>query len=254
MRKTFFLLFFILLISLSLFLKFKNASIGGAPPYVFEDLNPPPEDRFAWLDAWKRPDGPPRVGLQAGHWKNNELPEELDRLKGSTGSSGGGKSEWEVNLEIAQKTKIILEEKGIQVDILPATVPPKYWADIFVSIHADGSLDPKTSGFKIASPRRDYSGKAEKLVNLMEENYRQATNLAKDPNITRNMRGYYAFAWWRYDHSVHPKSASVIVETGFLTSQQDRRLLIGNPVKAAEGIASGIIKFLESENLLEIGS
>jgi N-acetylmuramoyl-L-alanine amidase len=36
-----------------------------------------------------------------------------------------------------------------------------------------------------------------------------------------------------------------IVETGFMTSASDRRILIGDPDRAARGIANGILRFLE---------
>lgn len=222
----------------------------GAPPYAAEDLEPPDMDPYAWMRDWVRPDGPPKVGLQVGHWKNDELPEELERLIGRTGSSGGGKSEWEVNLKIAEETKKILEEKGIQVELLPATVPEDFWADAFVSIHADGSESPHTTGYKAAAPRRDFSGKAEKLVELIEEEYEKATGLVKDPNVTRNMRGYYAFAWWRYDHAVHPMTPSVILETGFLTNPSDRKTIVDKPEISAQGLAAGILNYLQSEQLL----
>src|SRR5262245_15422224 len=42
--------------------------------------------------VWNPP-GQPRVGLQAGHWRNEEVPPELGRLQG--GSFGGGKQEWQ---------------------------------------------------------------------------------------------------------------------------------------------------------------
>lgn len=243
-----------LLLSLTSFLVwmsfFRTQKTTGAPPYVIEDLEPPDDDPYAWLKNWKRPDGPPRVGLQVGHWKNDQLPDELSRLKGNTGASGGGKTEAEVNLAIAQETAKLLEARGIQVDILPSTVPSKYWADVFIAIHADGSESSQTRGFKIAAPRRDYSGKAGTLVTMLEASYQEATNFVKDPNISRNMTGYYAFAWWRYDHAVHPKTASVIVETGFLTSPADRKTIVDKPHVSAQGIANGVIKFLESENLL----
>ena len=225
----------------------------GAPPYTFEDLEPPQADPYSWLKDWKRPEGPAKVGLQVGHWKNSELPDELHRLRGNTGSSGGGKSEWEVNLAIAQATKEILEEKDIDVDILPATIPKGYWADVFLAIHADGSTDFTKSGFKAASPRRDFSGKAPKLSEFIEKEYGLATNLNKDPNVTRNMQGYYAFAWWRYEHAVHPMTASIILETGFLTNPTDRKIIVSRPEIPAKGIASGIIRFLESESLLSNG-
>jgi N-acetylmuramoyl-L-alanine amidase len=223
----------------------------GAPPYNIEDLEPPEEDQYSWLENWKRPDGPAKVGLQVGHWKNDELPEELERLRGNTGSSGGGRAEWEVNLAIAEETKKLLTERGVEVDILPATIPPQYWADVFVAIHADGSTDTSQSGFKVASPRRDFSGKSGNLVSLVEQEYQKATKLTLDPNVSRNMRGYYAFAWWRYDHAVHPKATSVILETGFLTSSGDRRTIVAKPQIPAQGLANAIISFLDSENLLD---
>lgn len=251
MNKTHIIIVFLLLVGVGfLGSKFWFKSIGGAPPYMIEDLEPP-QDEYAWIRDWKRPDVPATVGLQVGHWKNSELPIELERLKGSTGSSGGGKSEWEVNLAIAEATSEILRKRGVIVDILPATIPPKYWADVFVAIHADGSTDYGKSGYKVAAPRRDFSGKASALVSTIEDSYGKTTGLDLDPNVTRNMRGYYAFAWWRYDHAVHPRSASAILETGFLTSPNDRQYLVNEPHIPAQGLAEGILKFLEAENLLD---
>jgi len=228
-----------------------KTDITGAPPYLVDD-NPPDDwqlDRYAYLRNWKRPEGPAKVALQAGHWKNDEVPEELERLRGNTGSFGGGKAEWEVAYAIARQTASILEEKGIVVELFPATIPPRYWADVFVSIHADGDTNPAVTGFKAAAPRRDMTGNANKLLSLVEEAYQAATSLSKDPNVSRNMRGYYAFAWWRYDHAVHPMTASIILETGFLTSPADRAIIVRRPDLAAKGIAEGIIAYLTSANI-----
>ena len=85
---------------------------------------------------------------------------------------------------------------------------------------------------------------------LVEEEYAKTTELSYDPNVSRNMRGYYAFAWWRYDHAVHPMTAAIILETGFLTNPTDAELLIYSPEVSATGIANGIIRFLASEGLL----
>lgn len=224
---------------------------SGAPPYVLEDLQPPEVvDDYAQIRNWKRPDGPPRVGLQVGHWQSEALPEELQRLRTSTGASGGGKAEWEVNKAIAEETKIILEAKGVVVDILPATVPPDYIADAFIAIHADGSTDTAASGYKASGPWRDFTNKADALVQYIEAAYAKETGLEYDPNITRNMRGYYAFAWWRYEHSVHPMTPSIILETGFLTNPQDRTIIVNKPELSAKGLADGIIDYLTAENLL----
>lgn len=178
--------------------------------------------RLRGLETWERPSGPWRVALQAGHWKADEAPEEQKSLRANTGASGGGKAEWEVNLAIARKVEAALEKEGIAAEILPTTVPPNYWADVFVAIHADGNTNSSVSGYKVAAPRRDYSGKAGAFAQLLDEAYGDATGLTRDPNVTRQMRGYYAFNWRRYDHSLHPMTVAAIVETGFLTSPHDR--------------------------------
>lgn len=222
--------------------------ITGAPPYGEPKEAAP--FQIPLPTPWKRPDGPAKVGLQVGHWKNSELPEELSRLIGNTGASGGGKSEAEVNLAIAQEMKPLLEEKGIVVDIIPATVPPKYWADVFLAIHADGSEDSTKSGYKFGSPWRDYTGHSNELVSILEKYYEEATGLENDPNVTRNMRGYYAFAWWRYEHSIDPMTTAAIAETGFMTNPSDRRMLIDNPELPATAMSNAIIEFLQRRELI----
>lgn len=231
-------------------LYFRNAiSQSGAPPYATEDLEPPVFDPFG-LKNWTRPVGPVRIGLQVGHWKNEDLPEELSRLRGSTGAHAAGNVEWEVNLAIAEATAAMLESNGVVVDILPATVPEKYIADAFIAIHADGNANTNVYGFKITGPRRDRSGKASQLADAIDETYAAATQLERDPNISRNMLGYYAFAWWRYTHAVHPMTPSVILETGFLTNPADRAIIVEQPERSAQGIANGVMMFLKNQQLL----
>lgn len=200
--------------------------------------------------AWQRPDAPPTVGLQVGHWQVEEVPEELVNLKYNTGASGGGKVEWEVGLAIAEEAKVLLEKKGVTVDILPATVPPAYWADAFVAIHADGNPNREVSGYKVASPWRDRTGRAARLAELVERTYGEATDFQRDPNVTRNMRGYYAFNYRKYEHAIHRMTPGMILETGFLTSPDDREILVGAPEIAARGLVDGVIEFLREQGVL----
>ncbi len=200
---------------------------------------------------YRRPEGPPRVGLQVGHWKLSEVPEELEGLRASTGAQGGGYTEWQVNLAIAERAKALLEAKGVVVDLLPATPPIDYAADAFVSIHADGNNNTSVSGYKLATPRRDFSGKADMLMAALYESYGEATGMKRDGSITRRMTGYYAFNWRRYDHAVHPMTPSVIVETGFLTSPADRAIIVNQPQRAAQGIAEGVLEFFKAQGLLD---
>lgn len=252
-----FLLPGLLLIFVAKFLVWAGGSVlnnfgvnSGAPPYGESESDVPLFTKKNLFYDWERPDGPAKVALQVGHWKNSELPEELKKLRDNSGASGGGDTEWEVNLAIAEKTKSLLEEYEVVVEILPSTIPAKYWADVFLAIHVDGSEDLKKSGFKIAGPWRDVTGNAQELAKIVQEEYQKQTGLDIDPNITRNMRGYYAFSWWRYEHSLHPMTTAIILELGFLSNYSDRLLLVNNLEIPANAIADGIVNYLREKELL----
>lgn len=232
--------------SLALAGHWPNFSAGEADFEESDDaLGDATDDPYAWMETWERPPGPPRVGIQIGHWKREELPDEFERLRSRGGGTrGGGRIEWEVNLDIGSRVAELLRREGIVVDVLPATVPQEYVADAFIAIHADGSTNAAASGYKIASPRRDWSGKSELLTGTLIASYGAMTALPRDPNVTRSMRGYYAFNWRRYAHAIHPMTPAVIVELGFLTSPHDQRILVGDPDRAARGIAVGVLRFI----------
>ena len=190
------------------------------------------------------PPGPRRVGLQAGHWLNDQVPPELGRLQ--AGSSGGGKQEWEVNLDILLRTRELLELAGVTVDVLPAAIPPGYRAHVFIAIHADGGAG-NLRGFKIARPAfSSIPDVDDQLVDDLNRAYALWTGMPRDDeHISRRMLYYYAFNSRRYCHTVATGVPQAIVETGFLTSAIDRQLLLGNPSIIAQGLAEGIIAFLQ---------
>lgn len=193
-------------------------------------------------EEWEPPEGPVRIALQAGHWRAHEAPPELRGLR-DNGTRGGGKAEWEANLEIARRAATMLEDLGYAVDILPAVVPPGYRAHLFVAIHADGSADPRATGYRVAAPRRDATGRAWRMARLLERSYGEATGLRRLDDVTRRMRNYYAFNFRRYEHALHPMTIAVIIETGFLTSARDRRVILEDPDRAARGIVDAVTAF-----------
>jgi hypothetical protein len=200
--------------------------------------------------VWNPP-GQKRVGIQVGHWQTFDVPDELKRL--SPGTSAGGWNEWEINLLIAQNVKSILEDAGVQVDLLPATVPSRYRAHAFVSVHADGDTSGSMNGYKIARPGfSSIPGTDDRLVETMYREYGAATGMIKDSDahISRRMVYYYAFNTRRYEHAIDLGTPAAIIETGFLTNGGDRSFLTGRPDLAGQGIANGILRFLE----LEIGA
>jgi N-acetylmuramoyl-L-alanine amidase len=194
---------------------------------------------------WQPPEGPIRIGLQAGHWRADEAPRELEGLKGN-GTRWESVAEWQANLEIARRAATMLEERGYVVDVLPAVVPPGYRAHLFISIHADGSNDPRASGYRVAAPRRDATGRADRAARLLEHRYGEATGLTQLPTVTRRMQNYYAFNFRRYEHALHPMTIGVILETGFLTSARDRRVIMDDPERAARGIVEAVTSFPET--------
>lgn len=188
---------------------------------------------------------PRRVAVQAGHWRASEAPAEFPNLRFSTGASIFGINEVDVALDIAQRLTAILRERGYVVDLLPATVPPSYLADVFVSLHADSDVTSTARGFKIAHGTYRSPHDA-LLVEQLREHYEAGTGMPWNDRITSDMTDYYAFAWFRYEHALAPHTAAAIVELGFISHPFDRPVLTDEPDRVARAVAEGIIRFLDA--------
>jgi hypothetical protein len=195
--------------------------------------------------------GPPRVGVQAGHWRIGELPDELRRLRSSTGARWGRYREVDANLEIARRVVAHLRKVGVAAELLPATVPPGYRADAFVAVHADGAARSAVRGWKAATPWRA-SDASRALLEAVAFTYSRFTDLPEDRyGTTYNMRGYYAFSPHRFRHAIDPATPAVIIETGFVTVAEDREVLFGQTESVALGISTGILRFLARRDRLD---
>lgn len=187
-----------------------------------------------------------RVALQVGHWKNNEMPEQLSDLIGNTGTSGGGRTEVDLNMDVANRVAAILRAAGVTVDVLPATVPTGYTVDAFVAIHADGNGSTRARGFKMSTRwRSSVALQDTMLVDMITQEYRAATGLPEDSAVTRNMRGYYAYAPFRPNYRVSNFTPGAIVEMGFMSNAADREVMFNQTDRVASGIAQGILKYLK---------
>lgn len=204
-----------------------------APAY----LTPPP------FTADQRLMAPWRVGIQAGHWNIDQLPDELARLRTDTGASYRGLEEVDVNLKIARLVARDLTRAGVVVDLLPATVPPGYEADAFIAIHADGG-GPGERGFKVSAPWRA-SDASRLLRDALQRSYGELSGVPSDRyGVTYNMRGYYAFGWYRFEHATAPTTPCAIIEAGYLTSAADRAVIVDDPETPARAIAAGVVLYL----------
>ena len=219
-----------------------GASTSGLPQWLRPVRQPPPVE---FIGTGKT--APKRVGLQVGHWGSDQMPDEQERLRASGGgAAGGGYSEVQINYDLAMRTAKLLRDRGVEVDVLAATVPIDYQADAFIAIHGDGDVRGALRGYKIArSPLSHLPEWDDALVAWLYAEYGKATGLQRDDeHITPRMRFYYAFNNRRYYHAIHPSTPAAIVETGFVTSAADRALLVGEPDRVAGGLAAGILGFL----------
>jgi N-acetylmuramoyl-L-alanine amidase len=189
------------------------------------------------------PTGARHVGIQAGHWKTDDVPEELANLRILGGAVWGNVTEQQYVLGIAQKVALKLQEKGYVVDLLPTALPAGYVADAFVAIHADGDETATARGFKIAhgDRRTPYD---EALQEVLAEEYWKSTDLPVDVNVTPAMLEYYAWRWEKYKSALSPFTPAVVIETGFITSAADRAVLLLKPDKVVDGIVNGVERFL----------
>jgi hypothetical protein len=211
-------------------------SLFGFAPAGVTEAGAAPGERMA---------RPLKVALQVGHWKINELPEALDSLSGHTGSAGGGRTELQMNLEIAHKVAPLLRMSGVVVDILPATVPTGYTADAFIAIHADGNSSTSARGFKVSTRwRSPVAVQDARLVEILTEEYGAATALPEDSNVTRNMRGYYAYATWRPNWRISNFTPAAIVELGYMTNAADRAVMFNQTQNLVIGVTRGILRYL----------
>ena len=192
----------------------------------------------------RSPAAPWHVALQVGHLDANRLPPEQAHLQDDDGAFAPGYKEADVNHAIADLAAADLRRAGVTVDVLPATVPPGLSVDAFVAIHADGSTNPGSRGWKIATPWM--TSEASRLLEAeVAAAYAQGSGLPEDRyGVSYFMKGYYAFNWRRYRHAIAPTTPAAIIETGFLTSPADREVIVKDPGRVAHAIASGIILFL----------
>ena len=234
------------------FLPAGPSEVGPVPVPLPAATTAPQAPLYTRIPKPVLPDGPRRVGIQAGHWQTDAAPPELWRLLTQTGTSWSGIDEVDINLDIAERVKTILEGQGLVVDVLPTTIPPGYVADAFVALHADGDGTGENSGFKMAFSSRRTPYEAD-LLAAVKDAYASATGLPYDGSrVTRSMVNYYLFSWQRNRWSTAPHTPSVILEMGYLSGYDDRMLLTQEPDLVAAAIARGILAFLGSHTRDEL--
>jgi N-acetylmuramoyl-L-alanine amidase len=179
-----------------------------------------------------------RVGIVSGHWGNGED-------KGAV--CPDGTNEHDINLAIATLVRQKLQAKGFEIDLLQEydSRLDNYRAAALVSIHADTCdvIDDQATGFKVAASTYSHSQNlANRLASCLEDRYSRTTGLRLNPGgITLDMTEYHAF------RAINSATTAAIIETGFLNMDKD--ILVHHPDLVADGVVSGILCFVNNENI-----
>ena len=190
-------------------------------------------------------EGPLRIGIQPGHWRVDELPDELARLRTSTGAAFGPLRELDLNLAVSKLLAARLAEAGFQAELIPAAVPAGYRADLFVSVHADRADLGERQGWKLSPPWRP-SRRSRELADALSAAFRGSGLPEDSGGITANMRGYFGFSWWRFGNTLSPYTPAALVEMGFMGNPADRARMRDQPELYAGILMNGIEAFLET--------
>jgi N-acetylmuramoyl-L-alanine amidase len=173
--------------------------------------------------------GSTRIGIVAGHWKNDVGAVCPNGLK-----------EVDINLDVAERVVLLLRQEGYDAEMLPEFSDRLngYQAAALVSIHADACNVPEASGFKVARVSSSMVPVLEdRLVACLSEHYARATGLSFHRNsITFDMTEYHAF------YEIEPQTPAAIIEIGFMDA--DSRLLTKRQDRVAQGIVDGLLCFL----------
>ncbi len=188
--------------------------------------------------------GPPTVVLQVGHLDAADAPDELAALRTRTGASAGGVDEVAVNAAVADALAARLRADGVRVRIVGTTVPPNLRATLALALHADGVQDANRRGYKSAHAIPTRTRRDPWLLASIDAAYLDAAPMPHDAvNVSPAMTRYYAFAHDRFRHALHPGTAAVIVEMGYLTHPADRAWLAA-PDRPAAALHDGVTRYL----------
>ena len=178
----------------------------------------------------------PSIGIVAGHWGSDTGAVCPDGLK-----------EVDVNLDIGRRVVQVLHSLGYQADLMQEFDPrlDGYWAYALVSIHSDScehfpNAVPPASGFKVARVEDSMvPAEEDRLVVCLSQSYAARTGMFFHSNsVTHDMTRYHTF------YEIDGRTPAAIIEAGFM--KEDRYLLTQRADLVAQGIADGIVCFLES--------
>jgi len=176
------------------------------------------------------------VGIVAGHYGYDS---------GTVCSNGV--TEMELNLEIATMVQKQLTDLGYTVDLLEEFDDrlDGYQAAVLVSIHLDSCeyINDQATGYKVAAALSTQNvAESQQLTACLSARYGEITGLSYHfGSVTEDMTYYHAF------NEIAPDTTAAIIEAGFMN--MDYQFLTEETDQVAEGIAAGILCYLNNESI-----
>jgi N-acetylmuramoyl-L-alanine amidase len=203
----------------------KNYSLQKKPVAVNSNLNIPTTT----------PRSKPLIGIVAGHSGHD-----------SGAVCPDGLTEVSINQQVASKVQKILLAHDLDVELLNEFDErlSGYKAVALISIHADSCdfINNEATGFKVASALSNpHPERTARLTTCLRNRYAQATGLSLHNSITVDMTSYHAF------DEINNETTAAIIEVGFMNL--DRQLLTQKTDLVAQGIAAGILCYINNEDV-----
>jgi N-acetylmuramoyl-L-alanine amidase len=177
------------------------------------------------------------VGIVAGHYGYD-----------SGAVCDNGLREVDLNLDIATRVQKILVDAGYPVDLMEEYDPALngYLGAVLVSIHLDSCayINEQATGYKVAAALSELNlAASQRLTSCLSNRYGEVTGLPYHPgSVTSDMTYYHAFS------EINPDTTAAIIEAGFMNL--DQQFLLEQTDLVAQGIAKGILCFLNEEPIL----
>jgi hypothetical protein len=179
------------------------------------------------------PDDDVQIGILAGEWQN------------STGEvCADGTLEVDININIANRVKLDLEDKKYKVDLFPEFDLDllNYEADVLVAVYSGSCLQNPLppSGFMVGtSLTAENPDAVNALAVCLAVSYQESTRLPFSYEVINpDHPSYHIF------RDIHVDTPAIIIEIGKLST--DRDLIEKNTTSIVDGITGGIECFLES--------
>lgn len=140
--------------------------------------------------------------------------------------------------KIADRLAVLLRVDGrFHVMVVPGDIPNGVKCDAALFLHADGSSNPRASGFSFGYPQGYPVNR--RLADLVAAEFMRLPGHPPHhaDNYTGGLRGYYGFS------RVNTAGPEVVVEHGFMTNPGERRWLEANVSRLAGAEYQALLRF-----------